>query len=433
MATQQERARALADLHRRPGTFIIPNPWDVGSARILAALGFEALATTSSGGANALGRPDGGLSRNEALAHCRRIAAATPLPVSADLENGFADDPAEAAETVVAAAAAGVVGGSIEDYGGPDRGIYDFDHAVERVRATVEAVRSVGFPFTLTARAENLIRGRNDLDDTIRRLQAFEAAGADVLYAPGLTSLDQVRTVCGAVGRPVNVLAPMVTGASLAELADAGAKRLSVGGALARVATTAFLGASTEMREHGTFAWTSDLVPGSEVERLLAAAALPPSGGGAEPSRPAPPAAGDAPDRAHLNHAQARSIRATFTQVSDLLEGVLRVARGDASVFERQQADISAEEADQLVDLVGSIRAGMVEALVELGIPKPEADGSARWTARTAFSFAEMALAELTPQDLRGYGPVDAPTGHAVVDVSADLRRLVARSHDLLG
>jgi 2-methylisocitrate lyase-like PEP mutase family enzyme len=267
---QHDRARRFAALHARQGAFIIPNPWDVGSARLLAALGFEALATTSSGCAHAVGRVDGGLGRDEVLAHCRLMAAATPLPVSADLENGFGHAPADAAETIRLAAEAGVVGGSIEDWSGdPERGIYDLDLAVERVHAAVEAVRALPFPFTLTARAENLIRGRDDLDDTIRRLQAFEAAGADVVYAPGLGTVDQVRAVCGAVGRPVNVLAPLVRGASLREMAAAGAKRLSVGGALERVATTALIRAAIEMRDDGTFSWMSGLVPGAEVERLL--------------------------------------------------------------------------------------------------------------------------------------------------------------------
>lgn len=267
---QKQRAQAFAALHQRAGAFIIPNPWDAGSARLLAGLGFEALASTSSGYANAIGRLDGAVSRDEMIAHCREIALATDLPLSADLENCYADAPAAAAETLVRAAAAGVVGGSIEDYSNdPAKPIYDFSLALERVQAAVESVRRLDFHFTLTARAENLLRGRNDLDDTIRRLQAFEAAGADVLYAPGLTTLDQVRSVCSALRRPVNVLAPQVKGASLAQLAEAGAKRLSVGGALARAAVGALLRAGAEMRERGSFSWTAELASGAEIKRLL--------------------------------------------------------------------------------------------------------------------------------------------------------------------
>lgn len=270
MTTQLEKAERFQALHKRDGTFVIPNPWDAGSARLLAGLGFEALATTSSGCANARGRLDGELSRDEVIAHCRTLCAATDLPVSADLENCFADDPKQAADTIRRAAQAGVVGGSIEDYSDdPNRPIYPFEQAVERVHAAVEAAHSLDFPFTLTARAENLIRGRDDLDDTIRRLQAFEKVGADVLYAPGLTTLADVRALTTAVNRPVNVLAPLVAGASVSDLAEAGAKRLSVGGALARAAITALLQAGTEMRDEGQFTWSQDLTPGSDVTRLL--------------------------------------------------------------------------------------------------------------------------------------------------------------------
>jgi 2-methylisocitrate lyase-like PEP mutase family enzyme len=272
MATQLERAEKFRALHARAGAFIIPNPWDAGSARMLSALGFEALATTSAGYAFSIGRLDGMVAQAEVIAHCRALCAATDLPVSADLENCFADDPKQAANTILLAAEAGVVGGSIEDYSNDDsRPIYDFALAVERVHAAVEAARSLDFPFTLTARAENLLRGRNDLDDTIRRLQAFEKAGADVLYAPALTTLDQVRTVTGAVGKPVNVLAPALKGVTLAQLAEAGAKRISIGGALARAAIAAVLRAGREMREHGGFGWTSDLASGGEIKKLLGA------------------------------------------------------------------------------------------------------------------------------------------------------------------
>ena len=272
MTTQREKAERFEALHRREGAFVIPNPWDVGSARLLAGCGFEALATTSAGFANSLGRLDGQVTRDEVIEHCRSLSAATELPVSADLENCFTDDPAGVGETIRLGARAGLVGGSIEDYSGePSNRIYDFNLAVERVHAAAEAVRLLDFPFTLTARAENLIHGRNDLDDTIRRLQAFEAAGADVLYAPGLKTLDEVRAVAGALTKPLNVLAPLVEGVTVAQLADAGARRISVGGALARAALTALLRACAEMREAGSFAWTSDLVSSREVKRLLSA------------------------------------------------------------------------------------------------------------------------------------------------------------------
>jgi 2-methylisocitrate lyase-like PEP mutase family enzyme len=255
MVTQAEKAKKFWALHERNEAFIIPNPWDPGSARLLAALGFEALATTSSGYANSIGRPDGAVSLDEKIAHCRSLCAVTDLPVSADLEKCFADSPEAAADTIRLAAEAGVVGGSIEDFSGDShKPIYDFDLAVERVHAAVEAARSLDFHFTLTARAENLLRGRNDLDDTIRRLQAFEDAGADVLYAPALTTLEEVRTVTGAVSKPVNVLAPALKNVTLAQLSESGAKRISIGGALARAAIATLLRAGTEMRDDRDFA-----------------------------------------------------------------------------------------------------------------------------------------------------------------------------------
>lgn len=272
MIIQAEKAARLKALHEREGAFVIPNPWDAGSARLLAGLGFEALATTSSGFANSLGRPDGQVTRDEALEHCRRICGATDLPVSGDLENCFARDPDEAAATILLAARAGVVGGSIEDYtGDPSNPIYDFDLAVERVRAAAEAARSLDFPFTLTARAENLLHGRNDLGDTIRRLRAFEAAGADVLYAPGLKTLDEVRRVAGALTKPLNVLAPLLKGVTVAELAGAGARRVSVGGALARAAVCAMMRAGTEMISQGSFGWTAGLASSADVQRRFSA------------------------------------------------------------------------------------------------------------------------------------------------------------------
>jgi len=273
VGTQAEKAEAFRALHARAGAFIIPNPWDAGTARLLASLGFEALATTSLGLANSLGRVDGtnAVSRREVLDNCRVIAAATDLPVNADLENGYADAPREAAEMIRLAAEAGVVGGSIEDAtGDPRRPIYDFALAVERVHAAVETARALPFRFVLTARAENLLHGRLDLDDTIKRLQAFEKAGADVLYAPGLRDLATIRTVTAAVSRPVNVVMSAADPAlTLAQLAEAGVKRVSVGGALSRLALAAFLDGAREMRDRGGFTWVRRAVPSQELKRIF--------------------------------------------------------------------------------------------------------------------------------------------------------------------
>jgi 2-methylisocitrate lyase-like PEP mutase family enzyme len=270
MLNQTEKAEKFKALHEREGAFMIPNAWDLGSTRLLSSLGFEALATTSAGFANSLGRLDGQVSLDEVIAHCRSLCATTDLPVSADLENCFADEPEKAAANLLAAAQAGLVGGSIEDYTRrPANPIYEFDLAVERVHAAVEAAHSLDFPFTLTARAENLLHGKNDLDDTIRRLQAFEAVGANVLYAPGLKTLEEVRLVTGALNRPVNVLAPFIKGVTVAELADAGVKRISVGGALARAAITALLRAGQEMQNEGSFGWTTNIASSDMVKRLL--------------------------------------------------------------------------------------------------------------------------------------------------------------------
>ncbi len=274
MRTYAEKAAAFRALHERPGAFVIPNPWDAGTARLLAALGFEALATTSLGLANTLGREDGtgAVSRDEVLANCRAIAGATDLPVNADLENGYAGEPEAAAEMIRLAAEAGVVGGSIEDAtGDPRNPIYDFDLAVERVHAAAAVAHALPGPFMLTARAENFLHGRRDLDDTIRRLQAFEAAGADVLYAPGLRDLASIRTVTAAVGKPVNVVMsaadPSLT---VAQLAEAGVKRISVGGALSRLALAAFLKGAREMKEQGSFTYMRDTVPSRELREVFA-------------------------------------------------------------------------------------------------------------------------------------------------------------------
>jgi len=273
MTTQAEKAAAFRALHERPGAFIIPNPWDAGTAKLLASLGFEALATTSLGLANSLGRVDGTntVSRNEVLENCRVIAEATALPVNADLENCYADEPRAAAEMIRLAAGAGVVGGSIEDATGhPDRPIYDFALAVERVQAAVEVARSLPVPFLLTARAENLLHGRLDLDDTIRRLQAFEKAGADVLYAPGVRDLATIRTVVSAVTRPVNVVMSAADPAiTAAQLAEAGVKRISVGGALSRLGLAAFLKGAREMKDNGGFTWVRDTVPSRELKAIF--------------------------------------------------------------------------------------------------------------------------------------------------------------------
>ncbi len=247
--SQQERGEAFRALHQRDGLFVLPNPWDAGSAKLLAHLGFEALATTSAGLAFALGRPDaeGAVSRDEALANAREILEATPLPVAADLENGYGDTPEDCAQTIRLAAACGLVGGSIEDASGrADAPIYPLELAVERVAAAVQAARALPFTFTLAARAENFLHGRADLDDTIRRLVAFAEAGADVLYAPGLKTREEVTAVVQAVApRPVNVLvgSPAVQ-LSLDELAELGVKRVSVGSTLARAAYGAFFSAS---------------------------------------------------------------------------------------------------------------------------------------------------------------------------------------------
>lgn len=273
MKSFAEKAVAFRALHARPGAFIIPNPWDAGTAKLLAALGFEALATTSLGLANSLGRADGtgAVSRREVLDNCRLIAGATDLPVNADLENGYADEPRAAAEMIRLAAEAGVVGGSIEDAtGDPARPIYDFDLAVERVHAAVEVARSLPGGFVLTARAENLLHGRPDLEDTIRRLQAFERAGADVLYAPGLRDLGAIRTVTASVTRPVNVVMSAADPAlTAAQLAEAGVKRISVGGALSRLALAAFLRGAREMRDSGGFTWVRDTVPTRDLRAVF--------------------------------------------------------------------------------------------------------------------------------------------------------------------
>ena len=266
---QASKAKSFRMLHTRPGAFVIANPWDAGTARILTSLGFEALATTSAGLAFALGRKDGAATRDETLENARAIADATSLPVSADLENGFGHAPEVAAETIRLAAARGLVGASIEDATGDrDHPIYDFAHAVERIAAVAEAARSQPFPFMLTARAENFLHGRPDLQDTIRRLQAFEKAGADVLYAPGLPSIEAIREVCRAVSRPVNALGGATF--SLRELADAGAKRVSLGSSLSRAALGSFVRAAREILETGSFDFAREALPYADANGFMA-------------------------------------------------------------------------------------------------------------------------------------------------------------------
>ena len=273
MKTPQEKAAAFRALHERPGAFVIPNPWDAGTARLLASLGFEALATTSLGLANSLGRVDGtnGVSRAQVIENCRVIAAATDLPVNADLENGYAHAPRAAAEIIRLAAAAGISGGSIEDATGEaEKPIYDFEHAVERVQAAVEVARALPVPFMLTARAENLLHGRPDLDDTIRRLQAFDKAGADVLYAPGVRDLATIQTLVSAVSKPVNVVMSAADpDLTVAQLAGVGVKRISVGGALSRLALAAFMKGAREMADRGSFTWVRDTLPSKELKDVF--------------------------------------------------------------------------------------------------------------------------------------------------------------------
>lgn len=269
--TQGQRAERFRALHQQSKPFVIPNAYDAGTARLLASFGFEALATTSAGLAFSLGRQDGAAGREETLENSRAICAATTLPVSADLENGFADDPAGAAATIRAAAEVGLVGGSIEDAtGNPSTPIYDFAHAVERVHAAADAAHALPFPFMLTARAENFLHGRPDLDDTIRRLQAFEKAGADVLYAPFLPGLEAIRTTIASVSKPVNVLisSPQAD-LTYDMLAELGVRRISVGGALARAALTAVASAAREIRERGTFTYGAGLISTTQLNQIF--------------------------------------------------------------------------------------------------------------------------------------------------------------------
>lgn len=269
--TQTEKALRFQALHQRAGAFLIPNPWDAGSARILTALGFEAFATSSGAAAATLGRRDGRVTRQEALAGASAIAGATDLPVSADLENGFGDSPEAAAQIVRLAAEAGLVGCSIEDStGNSNQPLYEIQLASERIAAAAEASKSLSFPFTLTARAENFVRGKPDLDDTIKRLQAYEKAGADVLFAPALPDLAAVREVCSAVSRPVNFMVG-IRGKSftVAQLVEAGIKRVSFASSLYRAAITGLIAAASEARQSGTFDYLEKTITTAELNKFL--------------------------------------------------------------------------------------------------------------------------------------------------------------------
>jgi len=271
MDAQALKAHAFKALHERPGIFVIPNPWDAGSAKMLASLGYQALATTSAGYAFSQGKADGALSLDETLANVRAIVAATDLPVAVDLENGFADDPAEAAKSLLRAAGAGAVGGSIEDATGrADAPIYCFEHAVARIEAAVAAVHTLPFPFILTARAENYLHGNPDINDTIRRLQAFAEAGADVLYAPGLRSAEEVLAVVRAVApKPVNVLMSGGLKLTVQELQEMGVRRISTGSALALAAFGEFFRAAEEIQQSGTFGFTSQSMPYAKANQFF--------------------------------------------------------------------------------------------------------------------------------------------------------------------
>jgi 2-methylisocitrate lyase-like PEP mutase family enzyme len=270
-ATQHDKAVQFRALHAQPRAFVIANAWDAGSAQLLAGLGFPAIATSSAASAATLGRADGKITRDEALAHARLLAGAVDVPVSGDLENGFGHDPEHAAETIRLAAQTGMVGGSIEDHSGDAaKPIYDFNQAVERVAAAVAAARSLSFPFTLTARCEKLLHGQPDLDEIIKRLQAFEKAGADVLFAPGLPDLNAVRLVCSSVSKPVNFMVG-IPGRSftVAELQDAGVRRISLATSLHRAAMTGLYRAAMAIKEQGSFDFLNDLVSPKELGRFL--------------------------------------------------------------------------------------------------------------------------------------------------------------------
>jgi 2-methylisocitrate lyase-like PEP mutase family enzyme len=269
--SQADKAKKFRALHEAPGSFVIPNPWDGGSARVLAGLGFEALATSSGAKAGVLGKRDGKVSREEALANAKQIVEACDLPVAADLEKGFGDSPDAAAETIRQAAGVGLVGGSIEDASGDkDKPLYDIEAATARVAAAVKAARALPFPFVLTARAEGFLRGRADLDDVIKRLKAYEAAGADVLFAPGLPDIAAVKKVCSSIGKPFNFMVGIKGRSfSCAELEAAGVKRISLASSLYRAAMTGLLHAAKEVKDKGTFAYLDTSIPTPELNAFL--------------------------------------------------------------------------------------------------------------------------------------------------------------------
>jgi 2-methylisocitrate lyase-like PEP mutase family enzyme len=269
MTTQEQKCRQLADLHQGPVAFIIANPWDAGSARLLEGLGFKALATTSAGFAFTLARGDGQPSLEDKLAHCRAVAEATALPVNADFEDGFSDDPRTVADHVRRVAETGIAGCSIEDFSRIGKRVFEQGQAVERVQAAAEAVAGLGIPFQLTARAETLLRGDYDLDGVVDRMQAFSKAGAHVLYAPGVRSLDDLKQVTAAVDKPFNVLAPFLPDATVADFAAAGARRISLGGALTWAALAPVIAAGREMTERGSFTWMAGAASGREIAKLM--------------------------------------------------------------------------------------------------------------------------------------------------------------------